>query len=166
MRGNTKIKYGCLIVIICVLLGTAFVAANGIYLSVSNREYQGIESNTQYAENYLSNAFTYNMTLLNLIGSDYLNKDIVIDKEEILRKMEVYIHETGMSLCIVDEKGIGYDYKGEQIDLSSHLNISDMFSKREGVVHPENDFDIQETKLYLYTMVTNKNNQNSSNYFK
>jgi len=160
MRGNKKIKYGCLIVIICVLLGTAFVAANGIYLSVSNREYQGIESNTQYAENYLSNAFTYNMTLLNLIGSDYLNKDIVIDKEEILRKMEVYIHETGMSLCIVDEKGIGYDYKGEQIDLSSHLNISDMFSKREGVVHPENDFDIQETKLYLYTMVTNKNNQN------
>jgi len=160
MRGNKKVKYGCIIVIICLLLGTAISAVFGIYISASNRESQSIERRIQYAEKNFSNILTYNMTLLNLFGNDYMNKDIIENKDAILTEIEVFGHETGMSLCIMNEDGIGYNYKGEQIDFNNYADVSALFSQKEGASQVEKNSDLEGAGLYFYTTVTNENNQN------
>ena len=37
MKGNKKVKFGCIIVFICLLLGAAFVEAYGIVSAVSQK---------------------------------------------------------------------------------------------------------------------------------
>jgi len=160
MRGNEKVKYGCIILTICILLGTAFIAAKGIYLAASDREYQSIENTTENEKNRFSDSLTYNMTLLNLLGNDFFSKDININKEEIQTDMEAFIHKTGMTLYMVDEYGNGYDYKGEQIDFNQYANVSEMLSKSEGVIQSEKKSDLEGTGVLLYTKVTNDNRQN------
>jgi len=160
MRGNQKVRYGCIIVMIGILLGTAIVAINGIYGSATDRQYVGIEHMTQNSRNHLTDTLTYNMTLLNLLGNDYNNKDININKDEIQTKMEVFIHETGMSLCIVDEYGMGYDYKGTQIDFNKYASVSDLLAKKEGIIQSEKSSNLDDAEIYTYTSVTNENNQN------
>jgi len=160
MKGNKKVKFGCIIVFICLLLGTALVAAYGIYLAASDKEYYSIERKTEYAQNNLSNTLTNNMTLLKLLCNDYINRDIDTNKDEIQTDMDVFAHETGMSLCIVNEYGLGYDYKGEQIDFNNYVNVSDLFSQREGIIQSDKDSDLEGGGIYLYTKVTHENNGN------
>ncbi|SEV93115.1 ATP-binding protein [[Clostridium] fimetarium] len=160
MWGKKRVKYGFIIVIISILLGTAFFAANGIYLSTSDREYQSIENMNQYAKKQFSNTLIYNMTLLNLLGNDYISKDVNLDNKKIQTEMGTFIHETGMTLYMVDEYGIGYDYKGELIDFNHYVNVGELFSKREGVIQAENNSDLGGAGVYLYTKITNDNSQN------
>lgn len=159
MRVSKKIKYGCIIIIICILIGMAVVAVECIYMATSEREHISIENKTQYAENYISNAIAYDFKLLDLLSARFITKEIYNSKDEIQSEMKDFVQETGISLCIVDKSGIGYESNGEQINLNKYVDVNNLLSRTDGVIHPTEDSSLKEAIIYLYTQVTNESNQ-------
>lgn len=159
MREYKKIKYGCIILVICVFIGITAIAANGIYMATSEREHIGIEKKTEYADNYISNALTYDFKLLDLLSYKFINMDIYNNKDEIKSQMEGFVQETGISICIVDKSGTGYESNGDQINLNNYVDVNNLLSSADGVIHPTEDSGLKDGIVYLYTHVTNESNQ-------
>lgn len=153
MRISKNFKLGIIILILSILGVMAVVSADKIYVTATNKEYAAIDQRTEFVARSFSNAFSYNLGLIQLFGDDYKNTDIVNERNTIQLEMKKFTEKTSLSLCIVNENGEGYDSNNNHV----YINNGYFINQQSGIFHADMNFDREGEHIYFYSQITCNN---------